>query len=167
MPADFFNRIRRELTFPSFLSPFCEQLSLSVIDRMLIKIDLTLGGWHVLPSGLVVVIECAMNTMSVALQDRALPNGVQYKVRLGFAHTLGKILPDFHVLTNGREYLSKLVISDLKQTEGGVSSAVDNLNVSQFGTRTIDIEPEHNSALRKQRKALWTDLNAFIRLLQK
>ena len=108
-----------------------------------------------------------MNAMSVALQDGALPNRVQYQVRLTFAHTQEKILGDFDVLSNGREYLRKLGVSGLKQTEGGVITAVDNLNVLQFGTRTIVSSFKHNPALSKQRKALWTDLNAFIGLLQK
>ena len=75
-----------------------------------------------------VVKQRAVNTDCVTFQNWALPNGINDAASLFFTEAVDDVFHNLH-FTPAREYRVKLFIGRLKQTEGRVSCAVNNLDV--------------------------------------
>src|SRR5262245_17964362 len=78
-----------------------------------------------------VVIESAVHSLSVALQDWALPDWFENLSRAHLADALEEIFCYFNILSGAGENFRKLLIRRLENAERSIVSCIDDLDVLQ------------------------------------
>jgi hypothetical protein len=104
------------------------EIPLSFIDGAFVPIDLSPRNWQKLASKFRIVEASSLDAHRLRFQHGSLPEECQNSTSFVHSYPLDQLAHNFQIAPIRRDK-SELLLGGLKDAEGGVRRAIDNLNV--------------------------------------